>query len=251
MGDPAEVFGPNGDDGALQYLLRRLEEVGLKSESSKSQCYVVNTDVIPPTIPRPFHITDPNLQAQVDEKEAAAMAAEQAARVAPAHRKEEAERKAEDARTAANDARRAVPEEHRAYGINSCGAALGDDAYVANFIQEEGDRVKTRIRATATSLTEESAQAGHRALHLSLQSRIDFLLSTHLPSETRDLASKVEGTLREARRQAYGTDLHCTTPMWNGQRDPTFTRDQSNLRIGNGGVGFRDTPERALNLNTM
>ena len=39
--------------------------------------------------------------------------------------------------------------------------------------------------------------------------------------------------------------------MWNGQRDPTFTRDQSNLRIGNGGVGFRDTPERALFLNTM
>ena len=71
---------------------------------------------------------------------------------------------------------------------------------MANFIQEEGDRVKTRIRATATSLTEESAQAGHRALHLSLQSRVDLLLSTHLPSETRDFANNVEEALREARR---------------------------------------------------
>ena len=52
-------------------------------------------------------------------------------------------------------------------------------------------------------------------------------------------------------RQAYGTDLHRTTPTWTEQRDPTSTRDQANLRIGNGGAGFCDALERALFLRTM
>ena len=107
--------------------------------------------------------------------------------------------------------------------------------------QQEADRITSRIRNTATSLTAESAQAGHYALNLSLQNRVDFLLATHLPEQTRNLAKDTDEALSEGRRHAYGMHLHRTTPTWTGQRDPEFTRDQANLRIRDGGVGFRDT----------
>jgi len=253
MGDPEKVFGPNGGDGALHHLLENLKEVNLDSVPTKFQCYTVNTDpsTIPPGIPRPFHITDPVLRAQVCEKEAAAAAAEEAARSASTHEKESAEQEAKTAKATAIDARKAVPEELRAYGIVTCGAAVGDDEFVTNFLHQETDRITSRIRDTATSLTAESAQAGQYALRLSLQNRADHLLATHLPKQTRDLAKRVEETLGKGRQQAYGMDLQDTTPTWAGQRDPEFTRDQAYLRIRDGGVGLRDTLERQPFLSTM
>ena len=122
---------------------------------------------------------------------------------------------------------------------------------MAIFLQRESDRITSRIQNTATALTAESAQAGHCALHLSVQNRAGLLLATHLPSETWSLANAVEEALRETRRQAYGTNLHCTTPTWTGQRDPTLTQVQANLRIGNGRAGFRDTSERAVFLSAV
>ena len=107
MGDPVKVFGPNGDDGALHYLLERLKEVGLELVPTKCHCYAANTgpSAIPSGIPRPFHIPDPIHRAQVSEKEAAAAATEETARSAPAHKTELAEQDAATARAMATDAR--------------------------------------------------------------------------------------------------------------------------------------------------
>ena len=182
------------------------------------------------------------------------MKAEEAAeeaRTAPPSRKAVAETAAAAAKTVAADARTAVPEAHRAYGIVSCGAAIGDDLFVANYLQREEMRLVARIHDTTESLVIENAQAAHIAIHQSLQSRADYLLATHFPSETRCLAEAVDLALRDARRRTYGTDLWDTAPLWPNQLDTEFTKDRAELRVKDGGLGARETSERALFLNTM
>ena len=87
--------------------------------------------------------------------------------------------------------RAAVPEVRQAYGITGCEAAVGDGAYVQDFLlqkerelcggdPEPGD-VGTIARVTA-ALAERSAHCAHTAIFYSLQSRVDYVLSAHLPS---------------------------------------------------------------------
>ena len=77
---------------------------------------------------------------------------------------------------------------------------MGDDAYVYDFLlqkerelcgdPESGD-VGTIARVTA-ALAERSAHCAHTAIFYSLQSRVDYVLSAHLPSQTRRLAAAVD-----------------------------------------------------------
>ena len=52
------------------------------------------------------------------------------------------------------------------------------------------------IKSVSTKPAEDSAHAASTASYYSLQCRTDFLLKTHLPSLTRDLARAVDEALR-------------------------------------------------------
>ena len=139
---------------------------------------------------RTFIITDPILRSQVEHAETMASEAKAAASDAPPATEAEAKAAAQFLAAAAEAMRATIPEEHRAYGITGCGAAVGDDAYVQDFLlqkerelcgdPESGD-VGTIARVTA-ALAERSAQCAHTAIFYSLQSRVDYVLSAHLPS---------------------------------------------------------------------
>ena len=92
---------------------------------------------------------------------------------------------------AAADYLHGVPENQRAYGIVSVGAALGDDDYVQMYLREKGDELCAEgdgiIDRIATGLANKSEQAANVASVLSLQERINYLAGTHLPSETMEL----------------------------------------------------------------
>jgi len=66
--------------------------------------------------------------------ETRASKAEAAAADAPPATKAGAEAAAQLLATAAEAMRATVPEVHRAYGITGCGTAVGDDAYVQDFL---------------------------------------------------------------------------------------------------------------------
>jgi hypothetical protein len=57
------------------------------------------------------------------------------------------------------------------------------------------------------ALADESAHCASTAIYYSLQSRADYLPGTHLPSETRTLAAKVDEALRKAYARCLSTDL--------------------------------------------
>ena len=54
--------------------------------------------------------------------------------------------------------------------------------------QEDSEGV---LLTTLKELSDADPHAAHSAIHYSLQSRVDYLLETHLPDQTRDLAEAV------------------------------------------------------------
>ena len=92
---------------------------------------------------------------------------------------------------------------------------MGVETYAQDFLlqkerelcgdPESGD-VGTIARVTA-ALAERSAHCAHTAIFYSLQSRVDYVLSVRLPSQTRRLAAAVDEALREAYARALGTDI--------------------------------------------
>ena len=114
---------------------------------------------------------------------------------------------------------------------------------------ESGD-VGTIARVTA-ALAERSAHCAHTAMFYSLQSRVDYVPSVHLPSQTRRLATAVDEALREAYARALGTDILNLEGDFPEQLDPTFTRDRFSLRHSQGGGGFRPAVERIPSLNSL
>ena len=107
------------------------------------------------------------------------------------------------------------------------------------------------IARVTAALAERSAHCAHTAIFYSLQSRVDYILSVHLPSQTRRLAAAVDEALREAYARALGADILNPEGDFPEQPDPTFTRDRFSLKHSQGGGGFRPTVERIPFLNSL
>ena len=263
-GPPDLIFGsnPDGSDGALHFLIEQLAQLRLKPNKKKFQLYATTqraAEQAPGWLPRPFHITDPDRRAAVAGLEAEAAAAATNARGAPPGQRESAEAAAAKAKEEAAAARADVPNECRAYGVITCGAALGDAPYIAAFLEDAANHLCNDIDAAepgviasvVDNLADESAHCASTAIYYSLQSRVEYLLGTHLPSETRDLANKVDGALRKAYERCFGIDLLNPEGTRSDQTDPTFYRDLMGLKAKAGGMGFRNTARRSLFVNAL
>ena len=80
---------------------------------------------------------------------------------------------------------------------------------------------------------------------------MDYVLSVHLPSQTRRLAVAVDVSLREAYARSLGADILNPEGDYPEQLDPTFTRDRFSQKYSLGGGGFRLTAERIPFLNPL
>jgi septal ring-binding cell division protein DamX len=113
LGGLDKIFGSNGSNGALQYLLGELKEVGLEPNLKKFQAYATPpaAAAVPPLLKRPFFITCPVLRAEVEDATAKEAAKEAAAAVKKTRddEKEAATAAAKAAAKAADDAMKSAP----------------------------------------------------------------------------------------------------------------------------------------------
>ena len=107
------------------------------------------------------------------------------------------------------------------------------------------------IASVVDHLSDESAHCASTAIYYSLQCRVEYLLGTHLPSETRGLANKVDEALRKAYARCFGIDLLNPEGTRSDQTDPTFYRDLMGLKTKAGGMGYRNTERRSLFVNAL
>ena len=131
-----------------------------------------------------------------------------------------------------------VPEYQRSYGFVTCGAACGEDGFIADFLH--GKQVELcgssdasgsgTIATTVAAFVQSSAQCATTVLNLSLQARIDFLLATHLPSQTRQLVEATDVSLRRAYAVVFRADLLDPAGEFPSQQDPSFIRDVMHLK---------------------
>ena len=109
------------------------------------------------------------------------------------------------------------------------------------------------LLTTLKELSDADPHAAHSAIHYSLQSRVNYLIETHLPDHTRDLAEAVGAVLRKCYLVCFGTDLLASEGQSGSlyQDNPSFVRDHFGLKIRSGGGGYRRTTRRALFLNNL
>ena len=140
----------------------------------------------------------------------------------------------------------------------TCGAAIGDDAYVTLKLKElevklcgsGTDADKGTLFTIASELAAADPHAAHAAIQYSLQTRVDWVMGVHLPEETRSLAVAVDRTLRACYALCFGADPLDPNGLSESQEDRAFVRDRFALPVWLGGGGFRPAVERALFLNT-
>jgi hypothetical protein len=253
MGDPDQIFGTDGNIGALQFLLDELKKSGLEPNLTKFQVYATPPAVesVPAWLERPFIITNPVEKLKVAAANAEAEAAAAKVKNAADDEKLAAKETAKAAAKAAKEAVASVAEHDKAYGVKICGAALGDEDYELEFLREKSEEITEAINSVSSKIAANSAQCASTAIYYSLQCRADFLLETHLPSLTRDLARAVDDALRGAYTRAFGVDILDPDGQTPGEADPTFLRDLAGLKAKAGGCGFRNTERRAVFLNTL
>jgi hypothetical protein len=222
FGDPDKIFGAGK---ALESILEKLSEVGLEPNKKKFQTFGTSANALvnkPDWLDAPFEITDPGDAARVAEAEAAASEAAARARNAHSEDADEATLAAAEAAEMARETRSQVPEEHRAYGVWICGAPIGS----AGFIAIRLNRIRVRLCGSDTdgentdqgellslisTLAAEDPHVAHTAIHYSVQNRVDFILQTNLPEETRTLAQAVDKSLSDATNSPLV--LTCWTPV--------------------------------------
>ena len=141
----------------------------------------------------------------------------------------------------------------------TCGAAIGDDAYVTLKLKEHEvklcgsgtDADKGALLTIALELAAADSHAAHAAIRCSLQARVNWVMGVHLPEEPRPLAATVDRTLRACYALCFGADPLDPTGLSESQEDPAFVRDRFALPVRLGGGGLQPTVERALFLNTL
>ena len=155
----------------------------------------------------------PDFRAKAPGATAKIAAAAEAAAAASPENATAAAATAAEAKEAAEEARRGVPRSARAHGAWICGAALGSEGYIKAKLKEVQIRLCGQedsdgaFLTTLKELSDADPHAAHSAIHYSLQSRVDYLLETHLPDHTRDLAEAVDAVLRKCYLVCFGTDL--------------------------------------------
>mmetsp|Transcript_44298 Transcript_44298/g.56727 ORF Transcript_44298/g.56727 Transcript_44298/m.56727 type:complete len:604 (+) Transcript_44298:1667-3478(+) len=150
----------------------------------------------------------------------------------------------------------------KAYGIIVCGAAIGDDEFVRAYLNEKGDKlcgytaedgshVQGSLDKLITPMAELDAHSAACSMFYSAQCRLDYHLATHLPSQTRELAERMDQCLRRLYETVNGVDLMDETAAPGYPIDPAFTADRFRLRTKDGGSGYRVTKDRANFANAM
>ena len=144
--------------------------MGLEPDLKKFQAYTTPpaAAAVPPWLKRPSYITCPVLRAEVEDTKEAAKEAEAAVKKASDDEKEAATAAAEAAAKAADDAMKSAHEQHKAYGVIVCGAALGDKDFEAGFLEEKHAKIMESIKSVSIKLAADSAHAASTATYYPL-----------------------------------------------------------------------------------
>ena len=117
-------------------------------------------------------------------------------------------------------------------GFTLGGAPIVSDEYVTLWLEKATTEICSEIQQISTTLSSVDVSCAHAALTYSSCTKFDWICQTNKPSLTRPFTERVDAALLEA-FEKVGTTL----PTDN--LDPSFTLDRMQLRLKDGGAGFR------------
>ena len=134
------------------------------------------------------------------------------------------------------------------FGVQICGSPIGHPLFRKQKIQEYASDIINTIETTNNKISEVSKHAALIATNLSFQNRFDYISDINLPSETIDARASIDLSLKHL----YNHNLGCKIfDIDNTSPDPTFTSDRVQLRLSDGGIGYRPLQDRFNFINMM
>ena len=88
------------------------------------------------------------------------------------------------------------------YGIEKCGAAIGEEEFVKSSTERKVDEIIEDIEKVSKVVAESDPQSAFAICIFSFQRKAEYLLSTHLPSQTREAVSRLDRALEQALERA-------------------------------------------------
>ena len=146
------------------------------------------------------------------EAEAAAKDAAAAAKAAPPEEADVANAAAATAKEAAKAALDAVPERLRAKGVWTCGAAIGDDAYVKAKLKEKADKLDAKF-ARVTGRLEKGHQFPENQFQLfhmlrsCLRPTGDYCARLLFPDDAELLMKRIDELVVRTKQACFGQDV--------------------------------------------
>jgi hypothetical protein len=137
----------------------------------------------------------------------------------------------------------------KAYGMEYVGCPVGEELYIKEWLKDKGVKICRKILNTTTTLSYLNSHVATVAINYSMQSRIDYILGTNLPSLTRELSIKMDDTLIEAYHIALGVNISNANGHVPHQIDPSFNKDRFSLRASYSGSGYRPIVQRTCFVN--
>ena len=118
------------------------------------------------------------------------------------------------------------------YGIENCGAAIGDEYFITDFIDKRVSVIIGDMEKVSQAVSEMDPQSAFPIRIFSFQRKAECLLATHLPSQTKVAASRLDSALERVFKRALGVNV--LDPIRNYEMganisDPLFTRDLAQL----------------------
>jgi hypothetical protein len=132
------------------------------------------------------------------------------------------------------------------FGFENCGAPIGSEEFRKIWLEEKANEICNTIETVTTTLDKHDAHAAFNALHLSLQSRSDFILQLLPEIETKSLQEKVEESLLQAYALVAGSNFKD-----DSLEESEFSLLRLGLRTSLGGGGYRRMKEKFLFANNL
>lgn len=134
------------------------------------------------------------------------------------------------------------------FGVEICGSPIGHPEFRKLHIQRYANDIINTIESTNQKISEVSKHSALIATNLSFQNRFDYICDINLPSETLEARSSIDVSLKHL----YNNNLGCKVfDIDNTSPDPSFVADRAQLRLSDGGIGYRPLQDRFNYINMM
>ena len=139
------------------------------------------------------------------------------------------------------------------FGFELCGAAIGQQGFIRHYLSTRVAQLTAEIQDHSKLVSRHDAQVSHALNRLSWQTKPDYLIATHLRSDTEHVIGRLDGTTRRALEDALAISAEDPDETEDDLPEPELSRSRIFMPARHGGTGVLRLADRvdAIFVSTL